>query len=249
MGRRTVLLIVAVVIALLGAGLVFLYVQGLENDSVADQAPRRVLVATELISPGEAIADAQSAGKVDFANVAAEDILDGALSSTDTLEGTVALTTLYPQEQIISAKFGEPGQHQDLTIPKGKIAVSVQLTDPARVAGFVVPGSEVAVFASGTSTDAGGTTLGNFTRLLLPSAEVIGVGQTALLSTTTVVEDGAAQTVEEIPKTILTLALSVEDSERVLFAARAPGELAFGLLTDKSDVAKSDGVTSTNLFK
>jgi hypothetical protein len=35
----------------------------------------------------------------------------------------------------------------------------------------------------------------------------------------------------------------------VLFAARAPGELAFGLLTDKSDVGKSAGVTSTNLFK
>ena len=247
MGRRTVLLIAAVAIALLGAGLVFLYVRGLENESAAGQADRRVLVATSVISPGETIDDAQAAGKVDFGTVPGNDVLPGAMSSTETLRGQIALTTIYPNEQIITAKFGVPGQQQDLTIPKGKMAVSVLLTDPARVAGFVVPGSNVSVFASGTQTDAGGATLGEFTRLLLPTAEVIGVGQTTLLSTTTTVGSGA-QTTEEIPQTILTLALDLEDAQRVLFAART-GELAFGLLTDSSDVGRSTGVTATNLFK
>ena len=40
MGRRSVLLIVAVVIAALGAAMVFLYVQGINDRAVADQDTR-----------------------------------------------------------------------------------------------------------------------------------------------------------------------------------------------------------------
>ena len=35
-----------------------------------------------------------------------------------------------------------------LPIPSGKVAMSVQLGDPQRVAGFVKPGSEIAVFVT-----------------------------------------------------------------------------------------------------
>jgi pilus assembly protein CpaB len=126
------------------------------------------------------------------------------------------------------------------------MAVSVQLTDPARVAGFVVPGSKVAVFASGTGTASDAATTGEFTRLLLDSVEVIGVGQTTVLSTTTAT--GGAQTTEAIPQTILTLALTLQEAQKVLFASRPPGELAFGLLNDQSAVGRTDGVTANNLF-
>jgi pilus assembly protein CpaB len=46
MGRRTMLLVAAFVVAALGTTLVFLYVNGVNDRAVADQKQVRVLVAT-----------------------------------------------------------------------------------------------------------------------------------------------------------------------------------------------------------
>ena len=53
----------------------------------------------------------------------------------------------------------------------------------------------------------------------MADVEVIGVGTTTLLSTTTTDETGA-QTTEEIPKTILTLSLDQKDAEKVILAKK-----------------------------
>ena len=66
MGRRTILLIVAAVVAVLGAGMVFLYVQGADDRAQAEQAPVEVLKAIAQIEPGETLADAQAAGKLEL---------------------------------------------------------------------------------------------------------------------------------------------------------------------------------------
>jgi pilus assembly protein CpaB len=157
----------------------------------------------------------------------------------------VALTTVYPNEQIVTAKFGEAGEQEVLSIPDGKIAISISLSDTARVAGFVNPGAEVAIFSS---ADAGA--MGNddtATRLLLPRVPVIGVGSTTVVSTTTTDESGA-QTVEQLPRTLMTLAVDQADAEKIMFAARN-SELSFALLTEKSDVKAGPGVTSDSVFR
>ncbi|HLL08159.1 MAG TPA: hypothetical protein VK393_05825, partial [Nocardioidaceae bacterium] len=77
--------------------------------------------------------------------------------------------------------------------------------------------------------------------------QVIGVGQTTVMSTTTS-ETGGAQTTEAIPQTILTLALDLREAQQVLFASRPPGELAFGLRNDQSPAGKTVGITASNLF-
>lgn len=249
MGRRSVLLIVAIVIAALGATLVFLYVQGINDRAVADQQPVKVLSATSQIEAGETIEAAQSAGKLDLVDIPRANVLPGALTSTDSLAGEIALTTVYPGEQILPGRFGVPGSRQSLTIPDGTMAISIQLDDPNRVAGFVVPGSKVAIFdsAGDTSTDSGSSsTSGMFTRILLPEVEVIGVGTTTILNTTTTDATGA-QTTEQIPSTILTLALTQSQAERVIFA-KQNGTLSLGLLNDKSRVRPGTGVSSKNLF-
>jgi pilus assembly protein CpaB len=253
MGRRTLLMIAAVVIAALGAAMIFLYVQGINDRAEADQKPVQVLAATDRIEAGETIEDAVSSGKLQLESFPEKDVLDGAVENTETLKGTVALTTIFPHEQIIPGKFGAAGTTQTITIPDGTMAVSVQLSDPARVAGFITPGSEVAIFLSGddasasgakTATSTGSTT---FTRLLLPKVDVIGVGTTTVLSTTTTDETGAATT-EQLPKTLLTLALTQDQAQKVIFAS-GNGELALGLLNDKSKVASGPAVNFTTLFK
>jgi pilus assembly protein CpaB len=123
------------------------------------------------------------------------------------------------------------------------IAMSINLTDTARVAGFVNPGDKVAIFMNSQ----GGAGLGSFTRLLLTDIEVIGVGTTTVVSTTTTDSSGA-QTTEQLPRTLFTLGVTQAQAEKLMFAS-ANGELAFGLLNPDSKVVPDNGTTADNLFK
>ena len=241
MDRRKVLLIVAAVIAALGTLLVFLYVRG--ADSRADQRydAVQVLRAVKPITTGETVEAAQAAGKIESGTVSRQDLLPDALTGLEPVAGKVAITAIQPGEQIVSSKFGATGSTSGLTIPKGKIAISINLADPARVAGFVNPGDNVAIFMTGSG---GG---GSFTRLLLPKVEVIGAGTTTVVATTTTDATGAS-TQEQLPKTLLTLAVDQSEAERVLYAS-SNGQLAFGLLNNDSKVAPSAGTNSGNLFR
>jgi pilus assembly protein CpaB len=241
MGRRTVLLIVAALIAALGTGMVFLYVRGADNRAEAGQAPVQVLKAVAQIEPGETMAAAQAAGKIQLGKVPRAQVLVGAVNSVTGLENSVALSTIYPNEQIVTAKFGSAGDQDTLNIPDGNIAISVNLTDTGRVAGFVNPGASVAVFVNTTSDGAGATT-----RLLLPKVQVIAVGATTVVNTTTT-DPAGAQTTEQLPKTLFTLSVPQGDAERIMYAV-SHGELTFGLLNDKSQVKAGPGVTAKNLF-
>ena len=59
MARRSVLLIVAALIAALGTAMILLYVQGINARATEGQDLVRVLTATEVIEPGETMDEAQ----------------------------------------------------------------------------------------------------------------------------------------------------------------------------------------------
>ncbi len=241
MDRRKVLLLVAAVIAALGTALVFVYVQGSDTRADARYGAVTVLRVTKPIASGETVAAAQAAGKFETSSVSEKDLLPNALTSLDPVSAQVALSAIYPGEQLITSKFGVAGSANALAIPKGKIAISVNLTDPARVAGFVNPGDKVAIFMNGNGTS------GTFTRLLLGNVQVIGAGTTTMVATTTT-DAAGAQTTDQLPKTLLTLAVTQTEAERVLYAS-SNGDLAFGLLNNDSVVATSAGVNFANLFR
>ena len=244
MGRRTVLLIVAALIAALGTTMVFLYVRGADNRAQAAQAPVQVLKAIAVISPGETLQQAQAAGKIQLGTVPREQVLAGAVDSTEAIGTKVALSTIFPNEQIITGKFGEPGEQKLLTIPDGDVAISVSLSDTGRVAGFVTPGAEVAIFWSSPTASANDQ---DAVRLLLPRVQVIAVGTTTVISTTSTNPSGA-QTTEQLPRTLFTLAANQDEAERIMFAA-SRGELSFALLTDKSEIKPGPGTSSEDLFR
>jgi pilus assembly protein CpaB len=250
MARRSILLTVAFAIAALGTAMIILYVQGVDARATEGQARVEVLTATDVIDTGESVADAQAAGKLEKTEVVRDDMVEGALSSTSSIDEKVALGPIYPGQQIISQQFGDPGSEQTLTIPDDKLAVSVELTDPARVAGFVNPGSWVAIFASADPEiyKPDGTTqkLPQYTRILLPKVQVIGVGDTSVSSRTTTDEEGK-QTTEQIPRTILTVAVDQKQAERVIYAARN-GDLSFALRTEKSKASDQPGVTANQIM-
>jgi pilus assembly protein CpaB len=241
MGRRTLLLVAALVVAALGTTMVFLYVNGVNDRALAEQKPVRVLVAKTQIAAGTPVRDAQAAAAFATKEVSASSAADGALSDLTPIVDMVALSTIFPGEQILTAKFGQPGDTSVLPIPEGKMAVSVQLGDPARVAGFVSPGSEVAIFLT-----IGGAGDDDVTRVLLPKVQVIATGATTVVSTTT--EAGGTTQTEQLPKAILTLAVDQVEAQKVISASQH-GQLYFGLLTKDSIVNQSDaGASPDNLF-
>jgi pilus assembly protein CpaB len=181
--------------------------------------------------------------------VARSQLLDNVQTSPDALKGTVALQNLFSGEQVVADKFGANAADaaSPLGIPEGKMAISVNLTDPDRVAGFVNPGSEVAIFVTtvtGGDAAAGAPAgAGPATNVLLDRVTVLGVGSTTPVTTTTTAEDGTQQT-EQLPRTLLTLALSQEDAQKVILASKTL-DVTFALLTKDSSVS-ADAPTTTN---
>jgi len=222
--------------------MVFLYVRGADSRAKEAQAPVQVLKAIAQINPGETLDAAQAAGKVSLGEVPREQVLPGAQNSIDAMGTMVALSAIYPNEQIIAAKFGSPGDQDTLTLPNGKIAISVTVSDTGRVAGFVVPGDDVAIFMNGQIGPGK-----NGVRLLLPKVEVIAVGATTVISTTTTSTQGA-QTTEQLPKTLFTFAVDQDEAEKIMLATTT-GELSFGYLNEESNVQAGPGTTTTNLFR
>jgi len=251
MARRSMLLIVAVLIAALGTTMIVLYVRGIDDRAAQGQELVEVLTATAVIEPGETVTAAQEAGKFEARQVRRDDMVAGALDSTQSIADFVALGAVYPGEQIISDRFGSLASMESLVIPDDKMAVSVELTDFERVAGFVNPGSEVAIFGSAASPikrlpDGTEQTLPATTRIVLTRVPVIGVGTTSVTSTTTTTDEGE-QVTEAVPRTILTVAVTQDEAEKLVLADRTT-DLTFALLGSETKSQDKAGVTPIDIL-
>lgn len=267
MKRRFALFAMAFVVALASTGAVFLYVSEVDARAVADQQPVEVLVATERIVAGTSAGAAVANDLTEIRTFARGSIPEGALDDVTDVSEQVALADFYPGEVLLAAKFGEsqPAGSGALDIPDGKLAVSVLLDDPRGVAGFVTPGAEVAVFdtfnvfpvdaAQGQTPS--GDRLGDTyaynraTRLVLPRTTVLAVGtdaETAPPDPSEAGGDDAEEVAAEPAESVtLTLAVTQQEAEKVILAAET-GALWFGLLSDTSTTAPSEGVDSRRLF-
>src|SRR4029079_14759035 len=243
MDRRKVLLIVAALIAALGTAVVFLYVRGADSRANLKFAGKQVLVANAAINAGETLKVAKSSGKIETKIVTAGSLVPGYVTDLAAIpDENVALTTIYPGEQILRGKFGASSSgDSSLVIPTKQLAVSLNLIDPDRVAGFVNPGAKVAIFITDQTTGS--------TQLLLSKVTVLGVGTTTSISTTKTDASGA-QTTEQLPRTLMTLALDQSDAQKIIYASHAKDiVVSFALLTDSSQIAKMASTTAGNLYK
>jgi len=250
MDRRRLLLILAVFVAIMGTALVFLYVQGADKRAGDQFDNVSVLKATQDIAAGETYDQALADGKIASADVPRNQLTTGYQTSTTALKGEIASVPVFAGQQIISSQFGTSVSTASSTLPglpNGMMAISVNLTDPDRVAGNIQNGSDVAIFVTGTlqqsATAAASGTAAQSTRLLLPKVMVLNVGSPQPPSTSTTTADDGTQTTEQLPKTLLTLAVTQKEAQKVILASKALS-LTFGLLNDKSEVKPGPG-TST----
>lgn len=246
MGRRTLLLIAALVVAALGTTGIYLYINGVDERARGNVEPVTVLVANAPIEAGTTAKAAQEAGALETREFWKRSIQGlNALSDISGIADQVALAPIAVGTPIVADMFGSPANVSRLQLPPDKQAVAVQLGDPNRVAGFVEPGSKVAIYLTLTETNGANAGL-QTTRALIPQVEVIATGQTSLVPTTTGSGDNA-QT-EQIPKAIITLAVDQDQAQKIVLG-QTLGELYFTLLGDKFSVdPKNSGATDKNLF-
>ena len=264
MGRRLVLLSLALLLAAGGTVAVHAYASSADARALAGQEVVEVLVATERVDTGATAAEVGE--HVQLVRLARAAAPAAGLRDLDGVGEDVLATDLHPGQALVPGMF-EPASARrpdsPLPIPDGQLAVSVALGDPMRVAGFVQPGTEVAVFGTyeadvelglddGAAPDLHGPSV--TTRLVLPRALVLAVATTPLGAEPAEEaaegsgEDGALSAAEASGTTLsVTLAVSQADAERLIQVAQA-GNPYLALLTPTSETAPSAGTDNRALL-
>ncbi len=171
----------------------------------------------------------------------------------DQYEGSVALTALYPGEQLVPDKFGgafDVEAQTTLPIPEGKVAISILVNDDGRVGKFLAPGAQVAIIFTDIDRVTQEPVL---TKVLLNRVTLLAAGSTTSLNgsgnESAAAEDAPDAQSDEAIQQLLTIAVSQRDAERVRFAEK-DGELTAALLNDASEVDdKDDGIVKDTLLK
>lgn len=195
MARRVMAIIIALIVALLGAIGVVVYAQAADSRAVAGQQTVPVYIAKAEVPVGTTVADAVSNKLITSQQVVAKGVPAGALVTvSSTNKNLVATSAIKPGEVVLAARFGTlTDQTQTGGVPDGKVAITVTLSDPARIAPLLQPGSHIVIYDSFNPLDAkaampipdgaklrddaAGTRV---TRVLLEDVQVIGVGSAQL---------------------------------------------------------------------
>lgn len=245
MDRRKILLVVAVLVAALGAALVFVYAQGAEDRAAQQLTTIDVIVAQVQIEPGESAADAANAGKLVSKAVPSEEVLAGATNDGTVFTDLVALTTIYPGEQLVTQKFGTVDQvvsETGLVVPQGLTATAITLDDTSRISGFTPAGTRVGMFLTGTfkgSTEPEVRVL--FKQVLILANGLVTAAPKIGPDGQPVVSGDSAALSQYV------LALSARDAAK-LKLAQGLGEISLVLLPPDTALKIGDPVTPDDIF-
>jgi pilus assembly protein CpaB len=251
MTRRILAVFVALVLATVGTVAVLLYVKRTDDRAVAGTKPVQVLVAKQPIAAGttgESIRDRQL---VELVRMPAGTLPDDVLGAMPPeLDKQVLTSGLQARQLVLKGMFGQSTPKSGLlNIPQGKLAVSIEATMAEQVAGYVQPGSKVAVFVTYTtrgSAKGGGAKEIKNTKVLLPEVEVIKVGAYGEGTDTTNGALGGAQANSQANKQILvTVAVDGLQSAKLIYGK---DDLYLALLPEGTQVQPGEGVNSENFL-
>jgi len=263
--RRVLAIVLAVLLAVLGTAGVLAYVHQADRRALARMQAVTTLVAQQQIPAGTSAASALRDGLLKSQALPAASVPSDAVRSiTAGLDGLV-MSAAVPSGQLLlrpmlvtAAQATATGA---LAIPKGMIAVTIPLCLSEAVAGYVQPGSEVAVFdtyptkkaslqescgQSGQSNQSHGPGAA-VTRVLLPRVLVLATGAAAASGTTggttsTTASGGVlshnssqADPAASVPSgaVLVTMAVSQANAEKLILLTRA-GLPYLALLTPSS---------------
>ncbi len=139
-------ILLGVVAAVLAAIALVVYLNQYRNSVNKNSVPLQVLVAKSLIqkgTPGDIVA---STALYQTSQVAKSQAQTGAFVDPSELAGKVALTDIYPGQQLTQADFGTSTGSVSQELQRGQRAVVVPLDSPSEVGGQVTAGDHVDVW-------------------------------------------------------------------------------------------------------
>ncbi|HYU03320.1 MAG TPA: Flp pilus assembly protein CpaB [Jatrophihabitantaceae bacterium] len=244
MKRRKVMIILAIVLAFIGVGAVYSYLSGTDARVLAGKQATSVLMVAKRIPAGTSLKDITDGGYVRQDSVpASAKPADAVTQLSDVASTDVALADVPSGQIVVRDMFGKiTPTTSGLTIPDGMVAISITVSSSADVAGYVQPGSEIAIFDTYVMLNDKGAPVGNkgnaekadnwATKLLLPRVKVLAVSQAAPSETKQATQSDSL---------LVTIAVSQIDAERVVHVTQT-GVLYLALLTDRSKTAPSPGI-------
>ena len=265
MKRRSTGIIVAFVLATLGTLLMVAYVQSAKNDAVAGERLVDVVVVTKTVPAGTAVSDL--AGSVAERQVPAKVVVDGAISDLTEVKDLVADVDLLPGEQLSASRFVTAAVASRGDVPKELMEVTVAIEPVRALGGTVRAGDKVGVALSFEPFELSGMVgdgpngeviagalpedakTPNSTHLEVRKAIVTEVSAEQKLSEPAPETEAAgAPAVAPTGNILVTLAVSPNDAEQVIFAAE------FGtiwLTGETDDVPEGDTriVTRGNVYE
>jgi Flp pilus assembly protein CpaB len=246
MSRRTLALVVALVLAAAAAVALYSYVTGEKNKAVGQGKAVQVFVAKEDIPAGTSAADINSKGLIGTAIVSQSTVASGTIGSLQDIAGKVTAVQIFKGEQILAARFVSPGQTVAggtlITIPKGFQAMSVEVSTIPGVANFIQPGDNVSIILQLTVPNK----TSPFVHFLLQNVKVLQVGTRVIVPATG--DQAATSSVQQAAgKVDLTLAVTARQAEKLALGT-LQGTLYFTLVPPGGKSVTVPGRDTRNEF-
>lgn len=257
MKRRILTVTVALLLAVTGTAAVLAYVRQANTRALEGMKAVTVLVAQRQIPVGTSASTALQDRSLASQRLPASSVPTDALRSIAPGQGSLVLSTSLQPGQVVLRPMlvtaAEATATGGVAIPKGMVAVTISLCLPEAVAGYLQPGSEVAVFDTyggkslNVQESCGGSHSAQVvgavhTRMVLPRVKILSVGtgpagggsssttSSSLTSSSSSSQPGAANQSQQV---LVTLAVDQADAERLILLNEA-GLPYLALLTPTS---------------
>ncbi len=228
MKSRLIAGIAAVVLALVGAVMVFSYANGAEARAVQRLDPIDVLVVQQAVPAGTPVAELTAS--VALKSLPGASVAQTALKDLDSSQGLVTAVDLVPGEQLVTERLVTPDDlvtPGSVEVPKGLHEVSI-LVEPTRIAGGrVAAGDFVGVFVSKSDSGIVASPEEEATQLVVPRALISAVQRApepapADPAASEATEEELAEAQAQALPTgslMVTLALNPDQATRLVFAS------------------------------
>src|SRR5438270_6884724 len=169
--RRTVILIVAVVVAIVAAGAIYGYLNSVQDRAYADAKLVKVYRVDKDVKKGLPGEQAIDQGLVKSSDIPQKYRPTTALTDINSIRGKDALNDLSAGQVVVDGMFVEP---RAATVsfaqrsPAGQVAMSILVDQVRGVANLVVPGDKVNILATAPDGE----------RFLFQNVNVIAIGST-----------------------------------------------------------------------
>jgi pilus assembly protein CpaB len=242
--RRTIGLLVALVLAAVGTLLVLTYVRSAEQRIVAEEDGSEVLVVTTPVPAGTPVEELAPSLTLERVPVRLQ--VPGNLTELDGLAGQITAADLVPGEQLVRSRLATPDeldQRAEPSIPTGLQELSISLPVARAAGGTIEPGDVVGLMASFSLPEQPATTGAVLNKLLVTRVQVEDLPADGAAGDPAAPAVPTERTLAPTGNLLLTFAVDERQAERIVFAS----EYGTVWLTRQSSSTATGGGTRRTL--